>query len=41
MFWRLTPRELLLIAGLGLPGPGHCDQAALARLMTEYPDDGG
>jgi uncharacterized phage protein (TIGR02216 family) len=35
-FWRLTPRELLLMAGYGVQTEAAPDRAALEALMARY-----
>jgi uncharacterized phage protein (TIGR02216 family) len=41
VFWSLTPKELLLMAGGGGRGTEALKPDALAELMRRFPDDGG
>lgn len=37
-FWRLTPREFSIMAGLEAGSETHLGRAGLAELMQAYPD---
>lgn len=37
-FWALTPRELMILAGISEFGAGHLDKSGLDALMRAYPD---
>lgn len=39
IFWSLTPKELLLMAGGGVRGPDALGRDALAELMRRFPDE--
>lgn len=40
-FWALTPRELMILAGISELGSGHLDKGGLEALMRAYPDGKG
>jgi uncharacterized phage protein (TIGR02216 family) len=41
MFWSLTPRELVLMAGGGQRGSDALGRDALAEMMRRFPDEDG
>lgn len=38
VFWNLTPREFLLLAGAGAQQPTRFDRSTLTDLMARFPD---